>query len=408
MRRERKRFLAKLFLLFVILLSFTGALIGIRYREYRQQQRELSIILKAKNAEQEIFGILKGEKKLSEKEAESILYAYGYKSAKDNAAGRRFLKDCGIMAVAGLCLWTILALLAGLEVYLRKREADRQSKELAGWLEKIREGDLGYLGEESDDSNRRRVLDAVDSLTAYVSLIRSRASKEKEETKSLVTDLSHQMKTPLAALTSCCEILKNKDLLPEERKEFQRRMEEQLGSLQQLAASLINISRMETGMIHLKLGRERIFETVLEAVNRVWLKAQKKEIEIQMEAEAETKEMVISHDSKWLCEGLINLLDNAIKYSPRNSRVTIRMVKELSFFRIEIQDEGIGIAKENYHKVFQRFFRGQEKEVQKMEGSGVGLYLVRRIVQGHHGTVCLDGQRMKREKGSIFLLRIPY
>ena len=87
--------------------------------------------------------------------------------------------------------------------------------------------------------------------------------------------------------------------------------------------------------------------------------------------------------------------------------VTIRAFRMTSFLRIEIQDQGIGIPGENYHKVFQRFFRGKQPEVQNEEGAGVGLYLARRIIEGHHGTISLDTRRMKKEKGTVFVVQIP-
>ena len=203
-------------------------------------------------------------------------------------------------------------------------------------------------------------------------------------------------------------MLKNEDLTKDERREFEGRLEEQMQSLGQLVEALVNISRMETGMIELKLTEGRIFDVILEAVNRVWVKAQKKDIEIEMEAEDKLEDLILPLDSKWLCEALINLLDNAVKYSPPGTTVTIRAARMASFLRIEIQDQGIGIARENYHKVFQRFYRGDEKEVQKEEGSGVGLYLARKIIEGHHGTISLDGKKMKKEKGSVFVVQIPY
>ena len=189
-------------------------------------------------------------------------------------------------------------------------------------------------------------------------MIRSQAHREKEETKSLVTDLSHQLKTPVAALSSCFDILKDPDLSEQERREFQERMEQQLHSLEQLIGALVNISRMETGMIELRPEQGRIYDTILEAVNRIWVKAQQKEIEIQMEAGDDIEELRIRHDRKWFCEALINILDNAVKYSPAGTMITIRAFRMTSFLRIEIQDQGIGIPGENYHKVFQRFFRG--------------------------------------------------
>ena len=161
-------------------------------------------------------------------------------------------------------------------------------------------------------------------------------------------------------------------------------------------------------MIHLQPEDGKIFETILEAVNRIWVKAQKKEIEIQMEGENEISDLMIRHDRKWLCEALLNLLDNAVKYSPCGTAITIRATRMTSFLRIEIQDQGIGIPRENYHKVFQRFFRGREPEVKNTEGSGVGLYLSRRIIEGHHGILSLDTRKMKREKGASFVVQLPY
>ena len=88
--------------------------------------------------------------------------------------------------------------------------------------------------------------------------------------------------------------------------------------------------------------------------------------------------------------------------------ITLRAFRMTSFLRIEIQDQGIGIPRENYHKVFQRFYRGKQPEVQREEGAGVGLYLARRIIEGHHGTIALDSRRKNKEKGTVFVVQLPY
>lgn len=194
----------------------------------------------------------------------------------------------------------------------------------------------------------------------------------------------------------------------EERREFEGRLEHQLNRLEQLIGALVNISRMETGMIRLQPEEGRIFDTILEAVNRIWLKAQQKDIGIQMEAADEIEDLRMMQDRKWLCEALINLLDNAVKYSPSGTMITLRAFRMTSFLRIEIQDQGIGIPRENYHKVFQRFYRGKQSEVQREEGAGVGLYLARRIIEGHHGTISLDTRRKNKEKGTVFVVQLPY
>ena len=408
MRRGTKRYLVELIVSFLLTGIVVCSMIGIRYQSYLGEMERMAAVLKSGETGEDFFRILKGETEISVSDAEEILGSYGYKKPQDSAAGRQFRRDCACLILGGLILWLGVAGLLGLERYRKKKERDGQIREIVDQLERIRRGEYLQVLSGQEDPGSKRIADVLDSLESYVEMIRSQAHQEKEETKSLVTDLSHQLKTPVAALASCYDILKDPNLSKEERIEFQTRMEQQLISLEQLIGALINISRMETGMIHLQPEDGKIFETILEAVNRIWVKAQKKEIEIQMDGENEISDLMIRHDRKWLCEALLNLLDNAVKYSPCGTAITIRATRMTSFLRIEIQDQGIGIPRENYHKVFQRFFRGREPEVKNTEGSGVGLYLSRRIIEGHHGILSLDTRKMKREKGASFVVQLPY
>ncbi len=412
MRRELRRYMTELLLSLLMIVVVISGMIGIRYRSYQSEMERMALILTSDEAQQDVFQILKGDETASESDADTILARYGYTDPEDSEAGRQFLRDSSVILIGGAVIWLCFAGLLGFERYRKRKEREKQSQDIVAELEKIRAGEYGQIISELDaymeDQSWKRILDELDSLGSYVDMIRSQAHREKEETKSLVTDLSHQLKTPVAALSSCFDILKNPDLSEKERMEFQDRMEQQLHSLEQLIAALVNISRMETGMIELQPEKGRIFDTILDAVNRIWIKAQQKDIEIQMEAGDEIEDLRIRHDRKWLSEALINILDNAVKYSPPGTMVTLRAFRMTSFLRIEIQDQGIGIPKEIYHKVFQRFFRGKQPEVQNAEGAGVGLYLARRIIEGHHGTISLDTWRMKKEKGTVFVVQIPY
>lgn len=412
MRRELRRYMTELLLSLLMIVVVISGMIGIRYRSYQSEMERMALILTSDEAQQDVFQILKGDETASESDADTILARYGYTDPEDSEAGRQFLRDSSVILIGGAVIWLCFAGLLGFERYRKRKEREKQSQDIVAELEKIRAGEYGQIISELDaymeDQSWKRILDELDSLGSYVDMIRSQAHREKEETKSLVTDLSHQLKTPVAALSSCFDILKNPDLSEKERMEFQDRMEQQLHSLEQLIAALVNISRMETGMIELQPEKGRIFDTILDAVNRIWIKAQQKDIEIQMEAGDEIEDLRIRHDRKWLSEALINILDNAVKYSPPGTMVTLRAFRMTSFLTIEIQDQGIGIPKEIYHKVFQRFFRGKQPEIQKEEGAGVGLYLARRIIEGHHGTISLDTWRMKKEKGTVFVVQIPY
>ena len=411
MRRELRRYMTELLLSLLMIVVVISGMIGIRYRSYQSEMERMALILTSDEAQQDVFRILKGDETTAESDADTILARYGYTDPEDSEAGRQFLRDSSVILIGGAVIWLCFVGLLGFERYRKRKEREKQSQDIVAELEKIRAGEYGQIISELDaymeDQSWKRILDELDSLGSYVDMIRSQAHREKEETKSLVTDLSHQLKTPVAALSSCFDILKNPDLSEKERMEFQDRMEQQLHSLEQLIAALVNISRMETGMIELQPEKGRIFDTILDAVNRIWIKAQQKDIEIQMEAGDEIEDLRIRHDRKWLSEALINILDNAVKYSPSGTMVTLRAFRMTSFLRIEIQDQGIGIPKEIYHKVFQRFFRGKQPEVQNAEGAGVGLYLARRIIEGHHGTISLDTRRMKKEKGTVFVVQIP-
>ena len=103
---------------------------------------------------------------------------------------------------------------------------------------------------------------------------------------------------------------------------------------------------------------------------------------------------------------MINLLENAIKYSDDNTKIEIRIRKRVSFLRIEMEDEGIGIPKEEYNRIFQRFYRGNSPRVRKESGSGVGLYLTREIITKHNGTIRVSAG--KYGSGTLFIIQLPY
>ncbi len=251
--------------------------------------------------------------------------------------------------------------------------------------------------------------DQLEMLEEELDTIREQALAEKERTKGIVTDLSHQLKTPVAALDTCFTVLESSALREAERTEFYTRCRQELEGLKALLDALVQISHMESGMIQIARKQERLLDTLVTAVNRIYPKACEKQIDLVFDYEPDIEELIVWHDAKWLCEAFVNLLDNAVKYSPGGSEIQIGIQKQVSFVRVEIADQGIGIPKEERHKVFQRFYRGSDMRVQAEGGSGVGLYLVRRIVEEHHGNVSVRGGREKKGgyPGSVFVVQVP-
>ncbi len=244
--------------------------------------------------------------------------------------------------------------------------------------------------------------DTLFKLGSKLQLKTTALSEERDYTKTLVTDISHQLKTPMSALRNCFVMYVEADT-KEEREEFLRRCKMQIDKLENLIAALINISRLETSLITLCPEETDLTGLLVEAVNTVYMKALSKKITIEVCGEEENAQQPQPHrlrlDKKWTAEALANILDNAVKYSPEGSRIDIRVQWLYSHVCIEIEDGGIGIPKNEYNQIFQRFYRGADPRVRDSEGSGVGLYLSRRIIEEQGGTVMV---RPAPQQGSIF------
>ena len=225
--------------------------------------------------------------------------------------------------------------------------------------------------------------------------------REEQETKSLITDISHQLKTPVASLKMSYEIEDSTELSAEETEEFRRKEREDVERLEHLLQAFTQMSKLETGMIRLKPEKAGVKATLARAVAGAYAKAVDKNISIETE---ECTDTAVVHDPGWTAEAIGNVLDNGVKYAPAGTCISIRVSELASYVMIEVEDEGPGIPAEEQPRIFQRFYRGKAEAVRKAEGSGVGLYLTRRILEEQGGTVCVKNGRTG---GSKFVITLP-
>lgn len=242
--------------------------------------------------------------------------------------------------------------------------------------------------------------DSLEKLAERIRLKSEYLNSEHDNTKTLVTDISHQLKTPISALKVCCSMyLETEDKA--EKEEFALRIMDQANKLESLTAALVNISQLETNLIHLTPEKVMLDEILINAVNTIYHKAVKKKIDI---ITSEFENIALTLDKKWTSEAISNIIDNAVKYSPENSSIYINVEKLFSFVRIEIKDNGIGILRNEQNKIFKRFYRGNDPVVKNQDGTGVGLYLSRRILEEEGGTVSV---KSNNSRGSIFIIQLP-
>ena len=252
-----------------------------------------------------------------------------------------------------------------------------------------------------DEEQWLKVWESVKELGQYFEDLKERLEQEENGTKSLITDISHQLKTPLASLWMSHELVAENRVTGEEQREFLEQESQELTKLEQLLNELVNLSRLETHMIQIHSLHESLKKTLTEAVSQIYMKARGKDISIQVEMD---DDIVVNHDSKWTVEALTNILENAVKYSPEHTTITVRTQELASNVLIEVEDEGMGIPAEELHKIYQRFYRGRKAKEQVKDGAGVGLYLARKIIEEQGGTIAA---KRKAEKGMIFKVTLP-
>ena len=240
--------------------------------------------------------------------------------------------------------------------------------------------------------------DILTKLSDMLATISDMNEYEKNEIKSLISDIAHQLKTPLTNMKIYSEFLQYENLLEEDRIEFNKVIMLSLDKLCFLVESMIKMSRLESSIINLHKRPSEINESILSAITQLYKKAQLKNIKIEFSLKENIK---LNYDKKWTTEAIFNIIENAIKYSHKDSTIFINVEKYEIFTRIDIKDEGIGISEEEIPKIFKRFYRGSN--VLNEEGIGIGLYLSREIVTKQGGYIKVKSYK----NGSIFSIFLP-
>ncbi len=284
-------------------------------------------------------------------------------------------------------------LVAGAAIIYYRRKSRRTIETIEHMLDRAIDGDFTESG---FDESRLTALEArfARYLTASGETAR-KAAEEKEQIKALISDISHQTKTPVANLLLYSELLTEQQLPPAARLNAQA-LYQQSAKLSFLIDSLVKMSRLENGMISLTPKKGAV-QPVLQAVVRQYsARAEEKGIRLCLD---ET-EAAASFDPKWTAEALGNIVDNGIKYTEQGT-VDIRTRDHEMFVRIDISDSGEGIEESEQPRVFARFYRGENAA--EKDGAGVGLYLARQIISGQGGYIRLTSAPGKGSTFSVFL-----
>lgn len=288
-----------------------------------------------------------------------------------------------------LILFALLLLLD----FLHNRYNDDLLEQITLLIEALVEQQERQIFSEAEDTLTARLQHQLLKLRNILTAQNQMLAQEKEQIKTLISDISHQIKTPIAAANTFAELLSDGELSAEERTEYITTLQMSLGKLTFLTNSLIKMSRLESDIISLKPEKNSLNEIVLQAVKTVYAKAKEKGILITFECD-QTFEAVL--DFNWTAEAISNVIDNAVKYTPQGGFVRLQITEYPSFLRLDISDNGVGIPEEEQAKIFGRFYRG--KQSVGIDGVGIGLYLTREIINKQNGYMKVSSD----ENGSTF------
>lgn len=288
----------------------------------------------------------------------------------------------------------LLCFLAAAVIILWNRRKARKTMEA---IEKMLDAAIdGSFSENIFDESKLSALET--KFTHYLSAaeISSRnVALEKDKIKSLIADISHQTKTPIANLLLYSELLMEEDL-PASAKANVNALYNQSEKLRFLIDALVKLSRLENGIISL-CPQHGALQPLLQSVAEQYAaKAAEKGLSLHLH----DTDISATFDSKWTAEALADIVDNAVKYTEHGT-ITISAVSYEMFARIDILDTGAGILESEQPKIFARFYRS--KAVRELEGVGIGLYLARQIISDEGGYIKVTSVPGKGSTFSVFL-----
>ena len=306
-------------------------------------------------------------------------------------------KQTAVLLTGGVLLLCALIWLFLLTQIFGKRLSAFTSV-LCQTLDHMIEGNEAPLRPEDSETMLARICYRLSRLYQIMQENRRKVDEERRELQSLISDISHQVKTPVSNLKMAADTLLEKPVSEAERIDFIRGIRSQTDKLDFLFQALVKTSRLETGVIQLDKKPGRLFDTVAQAMSGIVYAAEKKETAVSVDC---PEDLTVSHDSKWTSEALFNLLDNAVKYTPAGGKIAVSVVLWEMYVEIKVTDTGKGISESNQAAIFQRFYR--EEEVHEQQGVGIGLYLAREIVTRQGGYIKVVSEPGKGLEFSIML-----
>lgn len=279
-------------------------------------------------------------------------------------------------------------------IFIKKQY--QKIEEMNKYMVSVLNGDYRFNIRDYEEGAMSRLRSDIYRITTRLKNQKEDILKDKKNLEDVLSDISHQLKTPLTSMYVINDVLYDNKLKEEEKKELLTKNKKQLQRIEWLVTSLLKISRIDSGTITFKKEEIKIrtlIEKALEPIN-IALELKNQEIEIKGE-----KDLTIICDNNWTREAILNIVKNAHEHSDEKTKINIAYGNNALYTYIEIKDKGEGIEEKELKKVFKRFYTGDHNK----ESIGIGLNMAYTIIEKQNGTIEVES---KKGKGTTFIIKL--
>ena len=316
------------------------------------------------------------------------------------------------MDIAVWIAFAIGIITGGSIIYIRQRKLRMEElRKAAAMTEDILAGRRLRTSAPGDELLLARIENQLVRIQEVLDGRRKEAEKSRDEIQKLISEIAHQMRTPLTNIESYTGFLRNITETAEQNLEGEASGSNEKIGLQYISAlevsekklhflvdSFVKMARLEQHIIQIHQNEKDLLKTIHNTFGQIQNRAEEKQIRFHITM---PKQALCVHDSNWLSEAVFNILDNAVKYSEPGGTVEVSLKQNELYMKLQVRDYGIGIEEGEENQIFRRFYRGRRVTVQ--EGIGIGLYLAREIMNLHGGFMTAK----KMDPGLLIEVNLP-
>ena len=293
-----------------------------------------------------------------------------------------------------------LALFVVFLFYNRSRK--KQTKIITECIRQINNGDYTLVAENYSEDELSLLNDEIYKTAVMLREQAENSNKDRINLKDSLSDISHQLKTPLTSVIVMLDNMLDDDEMPVEiRRQFMWSMKRQTNNISFLVKSILTLSKLDANTVAFKKSDVSISEIISECVGNTEVLAEINEVEVKAEVDSEFD---INCDRKWLCEALTNIIKNCIEHTSPEGWVKIKAEKNKIYALISIEDNGCGIAPEDLPHIFKRFYKGKNSDDNSV---GIGLALAKTIIEKDDGYITVDSEVGKGTRFEIKYINNP-